>query len=232
MIKILEQLTNSIKNIRTEENNLLKFVRSLNLTPEQKILDVGCGFGKKLALLRSHGFDVTGVEANQSIVSENINANMNCVSVSDFQQTTQMYDVVLMSHVIEHFRPSDLLEFMDGYLDRLKSGGHLIITTPLYSPYFYDDFDHIRPYQPTGIDMVFGTHSTQVQYYSRNKIQLVDIWFRKEFLKTVHLKARHLDNNSLAVSIIDLLSAVFFRLSLGVIARTDGWMGLYKKNSV
>ena len=55
-----------------------------------------------------------------------------------------------MSHVIEHFAPSDLLVFMDGYIDLLRPGGHLIIATPLMSPYFYDDFDHIKPLSTSG----------------------------------------------------------------------------------
>ena len=56
---------------------------------------------------------------------------------------------------------------MDGYLDRLKVGGHLVIATPLMSNNFYDDFDHVRPYQSLGILMVFGGGAAQVQYYAR-----------------------------------------------------------------
>jgi predicted SAM-dependent methyltransferase len=60
-----------------------------------------------------------------------------------------------MSHVIEHFSPKDLIPFLDDYLDRLKVGGRLVIAIPLLTPYFYDDFDHVKPYHPMGILMVF-----------------------------------------------------------------------------
>jgi hypothetical protein len=68
---------------------------------------------------------------------------------------------------------------MDTYLDRLKTGGHVIIATPLMSSSFYDDFDHIKPYQPLGINMVFNGRGEQVKYYSRHVLELLDIWFRR-----------------------------------------------------
>jgi len=61
-----------------------------------------------------------------------------------------------MSHIIEHFAPHDLLPFIDSYLHRLQPGGRLIICTPLLTKNFYNDFDHVKPYQPVGIGMVFG----------------------------------------------------------------------------
>jgi hypothetical protein len=42
------------------------------------------------------------------------------------------------------------------YLDRINPGRHLIIATPIMMKYPYQDFDHIRPYDLLGIEMVFG----------------------------------------------------------------------------
>jgi SAM-dependent methyltransferase len=225
----MSKLVIALSDIRDEQNNLLKFMRSLNLSPSHKVLDIGCGFGAKLTLLGSQGVTITGVDVNEEIIASNLKAGMNCLSLSDFNRTTDLYDVLLMSHVIEHFQPADLLKFMDAYLDRLKTGGHLIIATPLMSLYFYDDFDHVKPYHPTGIEMVFGCSSAQVQYASRNKIELVDIWFRRGPFKIIAAPGLYISKYSRAPMILNSLLAILFKLSFGMVGRANGWMGLYKK---
>jgi len=225
--KIIE----SIVNIRNEDVTLLKFMRSVNLRNE-RIVDIGCGYGHKLSLLKSHGYDhAIGVDINQKLVEVNIQKGLNCMSVSDFNKTTDSYDVLLMSHVIEHFHPRDLLAFMDHYLQRLKPGGYLIITTPLFSSYFYDDFDHVKPYHPLGINMVFAGGNAQVQYYSENKLELIDLWFRKGPIKLVFRRGIYLKKYNKIPVILNVLLAIVFRLSFGLIGKADGWMGLYKKSS-
>ena len=221
----------SLAEIRNEENNLLKFMRSLNLSPGHKILDIGCGFGAKLELLRSHGYNVIGVDANQEVIMMNLQSGMNCMSVNDFHQTKDMYDVLLMSHIIEHFQPDALLMFMDSYLDRLRTGGHLIITTPLSSPYFFEDFDHVKPYHPTGINMVFCNKQSQVQYYSRNNLEIIDLWFRRGPFKLIFRRSLFVNKNQRVPIVFNSFLAIVFRFSFGVFGRTDGWMGLYKKTT-
>ena len=225
----IDKLIKIATDIRDEENNLLQFMRSLNLSPGHTILDIGCGFGAKLKMLSSQGFDVTGIDANEDIIFANMKEGMRCMSIDEFSRTSDLYDVLLMSHVIEHFQPDDLLKFMDTYLDRLKTGGYLIITTPLSSSYFYEDYDHIKPYHPTGINMVFGNKGAQVQYYAKNRIELVDIWFRKGPFKIVFAPGLYVRKYSRAPVLANLIFAVLFKCSFGLIGRTDGWMGLYKK---
>jgi SAM-dependent methyltransferase len=228
----INDIINSISNIRNEDRTLIKFVSSLGLKSDSKILDIGCGYGNKSELLRSYGYKVIGVEVNEDIVKANLRAGLECMTVSEFEQSKELYDVMLMSHIIEHFQPNDLLIFMDNFLNRLKSGSYLIIATPLNSPHFYLDFDHIKPYHPIGLDMVFGNRNSQVQYYSHNRIQLEDIWFRRGPLKMLYFRGIYLSKYSKynkLPSIINVGLAILFRLSFGLIGRTNGWMGLYKK---
>ncbi len=151
---------------------------------------------------------------------------------SDFNKTNDLYDVLLMSHIIEHFNPEDLLKFMDNYLERLKKGGYLIIATPLFTHYFYIDFDHVKPYYPTGINMVFGNNDDQVQYYSNNKLELVDIWFRRGPFRLFFYRGIYLKSYNQLPVILEMLLTLLFRMSFGLIGRTTGWMGLYKKTTL
>ena len=67
------------------------------------------------------------------------------------EQNKGQYDVLVMSHIIEHFQYQDLIKFIESYLGCLKTGGLLLIATPVMNPSFYDDFDHVKPYTHIGI---------------------------------------------------------------------------------
>lgn len=97
------------------------------------------------------GHCVTGVEINQEVVDFNRSKSLNCINPVELKTGAENnFDVVLMSYVIEHFYPDALIKFMDEHLDLLKKNGRFIIATPLFSDYFYDNFDHVKPYHPLG----------------------------------------------------------------------------------
>jgi hypothetical protein len=176
------------------------------------------------------GFAATGVDINAAIVQHNRDAGLNCITVEEFERTADQYDVILMSHVIEHFAPKELVEFMDAYLDRLKAGGQLVIATPLISSNFYDDFDHVRPYQPIGLLMVFGPDQAQVQYYARNRLALRDVWFRRSPWRGSYRRARYINGPmSRVLQCFEFLAALGFRASGGLLGRADGWVGRFEK---
>jgi SAM-dependent methyltransferase len=228
-INHLEKLVSWIQYSDSEEGILLKFVERLGLLEGDKILDIGCGYGNKMKLLKSKGFDILGIDVNENIVEKNIEEGLNCITAREFEKSGEMYGLLLMSHIIEHFPPGNLCEFMDDYLDRLKPGGHLIIATPLNCSYFYEDFDHIKPYHPTGITMVFSGGASQVRFTARNSMKLVDIWFRKGPYKLTFYRGLYLSKYSRLPLVFNLIFGILFHASFGVFGKKDGWMGLYKK---
>lgn len=198
-----------------------------------KILDVGCGNGRYLRRLGESGFYITGVDANPGLVRENLKSGLHCLTVDEFARTQDTYDVMLMSHVIEHFAPKDLVPFLDGYLDRLKVGGRLVIATPLLTRLFYDDFDHVKPYHPMGLLMVFGDKQAQVQYYAKNTLRLEDMWIRRGHWRFAHRRARYINSSATRLmQLAELVSALAFRLSGGLIGQADGWVGMFQKVDV
>jgi 2-polyprenyl-3-methyl-5-hydroxy-6-metoxy-1,4-benzoquinol methylase len=204
---------------------------SHNQDKEYRILDVGCGYGRKISLLQQTGYKVLGVDINSQLIEINQHQGLNCVTVEDFVHTNEsQFDIILMSHIIEHFSPSDLKDFMDGYLDRLKSGGYLIIATPLFTNYFYDDFDHVKPYSPLSIMMVFGKQASQVQYYSRNKLHLIDLKYRKRHYRSTYVRGKYLKSTTTRFyQFVELINSLLFHISLGFFGKKDGWVGVFKK---
>jgi hypothetical protein len=170
------------------------------------------------------------VDTNPELVRANREAGLQCFLAEEFTQTDDSYDVMLMSHVIEHFAPKDLVPFLDGYPDRLKVGGRLVIATPLLTRLFYDDFDHVKPYHPMGLLMVFGDKRAQVQYYAKNTMRLEAVWIRRGHWRFAHRRARYMNSSATRLmQLAEFASALAFRLSGGLIGQADGWVGMFQK---
>ena len=194
-----------------------------------RLLDVGCGYGRNLNTAKNICGICIGVDINPEIVQANKEKGFECYLPETLPRDVK-FDIILMSHVIEHFSPKDLLEFMDRYLDLLNSGGDLIIATPLMSSYFYDDFDHIKPYQPAGILSVFGNENSQVQYHSRHKLKLADLWFRRSYYRISYYRSRYFPSIMGRVgTMLEFFSALLSFVFIGRLGYVDGWMGVFKK---
>ena len=232
MLKCLKHVYREVVTFNNEGSKITEYVKRACCKPAQKceVLEVGCGYGRHLRILNGLGFDVTGVDVNREIVRTNREAGLRCLTTDEFSQSNESYDVILMSHVIEHFTPKDLVPFLDGYLERLKVGGRLIIATPLVTRFFYDDFDHVKPYHPMGLLMVFGEEHAQVQYYSRNKLRLEDVWIRRGHWRFAHRRSRYMNSPATRLlQVAEFASALAFRLSAGLIGQADGWVGMFRK---
>lgn len=97
-----------------------------------RILDVGCGGGVYLHTLKKNGWDVYGVEMSAKAVGfakEKMELpNIKYGTLEEAKYPGEYFEVVLMSHVIEHlFDPARTLHEVNRLL---KKGGLLIITTP------------------------------------------------------------------------------------------------------
>ncbi len=213
---------------KKENNLLLNFLKKNNIPKDTKILDVGCGYGRIMELIQNEGYKITGVDANIDIVNANKIKGFDCISVDEFKNTNEKYDLILMCHIIEHMNPPDLLQFMDYYLNFLKEKGKLIIITPIFTKAFYTDFDHIKPYSYLGINMVFSGKN-QVQYYSKNKLKFINIKF-------IHVPYTHrtLSTKLHGASVfkqyfIDLFFLISYYISFSIIGINANWVGFYLK---
>ena len=107
-------------NAESEQKALASMITTFCST-DSKILDVGCGFGRNIKALSALGYqNITGVEVNSQIAAFNNQQAIPCITPDEFDKQNYQYDLILMSHVIEHFAPADLVEFLDRYLYRLK----------------------------------------------------------------------------------------------------------------
>lgn len=110
--------------------------RVLRLFPQRpnvKVLDVGCGSGRFLRILKDMGHEAVGVDISREAVETARQSGVpafvgNLETFDGFEQVGREFDVITLLDVLEHtFMPAALLR---GLLPWLKRGGCLIVSVP------------------------------------------------------------------------------------------------------
>lgn len=120
---------------------------------ECKILDIGCGFGSFIYLLKNEGYKhLKGIDLSESQVKVAHELGMaNEIEVADihtFLKDKQAYfDVITGIDIIEHFSKDELIDLLSIIKSALKPGGIAIFRTPnndapFATVYAKGDFTH------------------------------------------------------------------------------------------
>ncbi|MBC2696379.1 MAG: class I SAM-dependent methyltransferase [Desulfobacteraceae bacterium] len=115
---------------------------------ESVVLDVGCSFGQTIRGLITNGFNnVKGIDISNEAVDycQKEGFNVECVDFADYQG--EAVDVIIMSHILEHFPKDNISLMLKKAYNILNPNGKLIISTPnaqsnTGSYWAYEDFTH------------------------------------------------------------------------------------------
>ena len=122
------------------------------------VVDLGCGRGEFLELLKTAGNEAIGIEINAADVKSCIERGLQaeCADLFDWLEAQQEGSLggVFLAQVIEHIPPPDWSRLTDLAASRLASGGRLVIETinpeslfALVRAYVIDP-THTRPVHP------------------------------------------------------------------------------------
>ena len=103
---------------------------------EIKLLDIGCGFGSLVRLLKKEGYsNLKGIDLSESQVKIAHDFGMiNEIEVNDISKyladKEDYFDVITGIDIIEHFSKDELIELLATLKKSLKPGGIAIFRTP------------------------------------------------------------------------------------------------------
>lgn len=97
-----------------------------------KILDIGCGTGDTLVLLKKLGWDVYGIDIDSKAINAGKKRGLNNLKLGTYRDIVEYpdnyFDAIRLYHVIEHLDDPSLC--LDLIRKKLKRDGELIIGTP------------------------------------------------------------------------------------------------------
>ena len=137
----------------------LDYVRTAEAgTAAAPIVDLGCGRGEWLELLRERGLHATGVDHNRVMLAENKDRGLEVVEADALVYLSGLPDdsvgMVTSFHMIEHMPFERLVRLLDECRRVLRPGGCAVFETPnpenlVVSGYtFHLDPTHLRPLPP------------------------------------------------------------------------------------
>lgn len=145
----------SISSRRFAEVKYLTHLKSLG--KEEPILDIACGSGHLLQILRDSGYEnLIGIDISEEQVSAAKNRGVN-VEVAEALEFLPRYEnafsVIFAIDLLEHFTKSELLSFMEFVYKSLKPNGIFIARTPNGQGIFsgqimYGDITHMTILTP------------------------------------------------------------------------------------
>jgi 2-polyprenyl-3-methyl-5-hydroxy-6-metoxy-1,4-benzoquinol methylase len=120
-----------------------------------RVLDVGCGRGEFLEVLREHGVAAQGVDSDAESVALCREKGLAVDQADLFVHLASLPDgslgAIFSSQVVEHLPPARLPELVALAARKLEPGGLLAIETPnpeclaIFATNFYLDPTHVRP---------------------------------------------------------------------------------------
>lgn len=124
----------------------------------RRVLDVGCGHGILLELLRAAGIDAYGVDQSSAAVEHcrgldfTVEQGPALKTLMALDTAGERFDGVVMSHVVEHMQPDAAMSVFCAAARILDQSGCLLVVTPNFkslivmAELFWLDPTHVRPY--------------------------------------------------------------------------------------
>jgi SAM-dependent methyltransferase len=130
-----------------------------------EVLDIGCGRGEFLELLREAGASVTGVDCDLGMVLRCQEKGLPVVCDDALAYLESLPDEslggIFAAQVVEHFQSADLTRLVQVAWRKLQAGGVLVIETLnpesllVHYRWFWMDLTHVRLVHPETLKLLF-----------------------------------------------------------------------------
>ncbi len=141
------------------------------------VLDVGCGRGEFLDLLRDHGVSAQGIDINPAMVEVCRGKGLQAETGDALAYLRGLPDGSLgglfAAQVVEHLEPRYLMRLLDAAFDKLRPGAPIVLETinPACWFAFFEsyirDLTHVRPVHPDTLKYLLiatGFQRVEIRY--------------------------------------------------------------------
>ena len=151
-------------DIKQRQEYYLPYIKEVVSSPLEEVLDVGCGRGEWLELLKENGIKAKGVDLNSLMIEESNSLGLDTKVQDAIAYLKALEDETLSAisgfHIVEHLPFDILVQLFDESLRVLKKGGMIIFETPnpenifVGACSFYTDPTHINPIPPSTLQFL------------------------------------------------------------------------------
>ena len=139
---------------------------------KRAVLDIGCGRGEFLELMREAGIPAAGIDLNAEYVAACREKGLEARAADLFAYLEELpeesLDGIFCAQVVEHLAPARLPGMIRLCASRLERGGIIAIETPnpeclaIFATYFYLDPTHVRPVPRQLVEFYFAENGLGV----------------------------------------------------------------------
>ncbi len=176
-----------------------------------KILDIGCGTGAFLNTMKAAGWEITGLEPDET-ARKKAKELYNITPLSSpeiFNLPTNSYDAITMWHVLEHVH--QLHEYVEQLKNLITDKGQIFIAVPNYTSHdaqhygsawaAHDVPRHLYHFSPASIKNLVEQHGLTIK-------KIKPMWFDSFYVSMLSEKYKNGKGNLLSAFVTGLVSNV------------------------
>lgn len=157
-----DQVARHFSTVNNAEVHLKELTGVIPLNKKMKILDLGCGYGYMVAVLRDLGYQAFGCDSDEKSVEiakevlEDNGQNPNLISVNNcvFPYKNETFDLIYISYVLVYVKY--LLPFFKEIKRVLKKTGKVYLVTPNYQCGYEVNYGFfIVPFLPKWLNKIY-----------------------------------------------------------------------------
>ncbi|MDW7726932.1 MAG: class I SAM-dependent methyltransferase [Candidatus Methanoperedens sp.] len=151
-----EKFRGNTEEVKQRQSIFLEYFKNC-----QNVLDIGCGRGEFLSLLKENGVGARGIDINEDMVSycQKNGFDVQKVDALSYLESLDInsLDGIFTGQLVEHLQPVELINLVKMCYAKMGSESYLIVETinPLclsvFAASFYMDLSHVKPVHPETI---------------------------------------------------------------------------------
>jgi SAM-dependent methyltransferase len=175
------RMRGSVETIRERQRRYLDVFRAAG-----PVLDVGCGRGELLGLLRDAGIEARGIDADADMVAYARGDSLDVEQADAAGYLERLADGslggIFMGQVVEHLPAATLARVLELAARKLRPGGVLVAETinplsPLALRHYFADLTHAQPLVPETLELLarqVGFVDTEIQFLNEPAERLTE----------------------------------------------------------